>query len=105
MQRKWMIYYVIVILVFLLGRWLLIEQFHFDTGKPSETGRELYLYWVNGFAVLFLGPAFYWTVRKWTKMVKEKIPSAGLRVLTLFYSIVFLVFLFLVVYYSLILSF
>jgi hypothetical protein len=105
LQRKWMIYYVILISAFLLGRWLIIEQFHFDTGKPTETGPQLYLYWVNGFAVLFLGPAFYWSVRKWTQMVKEKIQSAGLRVFTLFYSIVFLFFIFVVVYYSLILSF
>ncbi len=105
MQRKWMIYYVILISVFLLGRWLIIGQFHFDTGKPTDTGRQLYMYWINGFAVLFLGPAFYWAARKLTQMVKEKIQSAGMRFFTLFYSILLLLLIFVMIYFSLIISF
>jgi hypothetical protein len=63
-QRKWMFYYVVLIPIFLIGRWVLISHFQFDIGKPSPEGKLWYAYWVNSFAILFLAPALVWSVRR-----------------------------------------
>jgi len=104
LSRKWMWYYVGLILVFLIGRYAMIGFFQLDQGI-KDWERYTYFAWVNGFSLLFLGPAFWYAARRWIQVVKEKIPSKGLRIFTLSYSMLILFFLFVVVYYGFLLSF
>lgn len=100
-----MVYYVALIIVFLIGRWIIIDQFDFATNQPSEIGKAWLIGWVNGFSVLFLFPFYWWIIKKVTHTIKTKIQNRFLRIFTYIYSYLIMVFLFTVIYYSFILSF
>jgi hypothetical protein len=104
-QRKWMVYYVILIAVFLAGRWGMLMWLGFSMEQATQWQRTLYVGWVHVFILGFLVPPFVWLARKILALVKERVQSPALRIFTQFYSMVFLLMLFVTIYYSFLLSF
>ncbi|WP_124726623.1 hypothetical protein [Staphylospora marina] len=104
-DRKWAYYYVTIIIVFLIGRPVLIHLAGFETGTIDETYRWVYVAWVNGFSLLFLGPAFWWITRRMLRMIGGKVERREWRFVASFFSLIILMMAFVVVYYSFILSF
>lgn len=105
LQRKWMFYYVILIVVFLAGRWGMLNWLGFSLTAASEWQRTLYVGWVHLFTLCFLVPPFMWLARKWLSHTKARVQSVAWRIFTQFYRLILLLFLFVVVYYSFLLSF
>ncbi|TCS96952.1 hypothetical protein EDD58_101599 [Hazenella coriacea] len=100
-----MIYNVVLIMVFLIGRWVILDQFDFASGQPSELGKDWLVGWVNGFSVLFLFPFYWWVIKKVTHKIRTQIQKRFLRIFTYIYSYMIMVLLFTVIYYAFILSF
>lgn len=105
LSRKWMWYYVIIIVVFLIGRYAMIGYVEWNNGQAEDWLKTFYFIWVNAFALLFLGPAFRYGIKRWIKLISENVKSKGLRIFTLAYSVFFLVLIFIGVYYTFVVSF
>ncbi|MFC7443203.1 hypothetical protein [Laceyella putida] len=105
LERKWMVYYVMLIAIFLAGRWGMLAWLGFSLTAASAWQRTLYVGWVHLFTLCFLVPPFVWLARKWLSLAKTRVRSVALRIFAQFYSLIFLLFLFVVAYYSFLLSF
>lgn len=105
MNRKWMWYYVIIIVVFLIGRYAMIGYAEWNGGQVESWLKITYFIWVNAFAMLFLGPVFRFGIQRWIKIISDNVKSKGLRIFILSYSIFFLFLIFIGVYYVFVTSF
>ncbi|RAL27029.1 hypothetical protein [Thermoflavimicrobium daqui] len=73
MNRKWSIYYFIMVLFFGLGRWWIIQHYQLTTSHPLVIGQSVLLYWVIGFSALLWGPVVYFIMQKLRRVMNKRI--------------------------------